>query len=75
MAHPFGGSPTQNEYLQWAYSHGCRSKSGYRTNPDGKICAILSLQMPGGKRMVVPAMLASERLSPTQVSNMDRRLG
>jgi hypothetical protein len=73
---PFGGHPTLNEYLQWAYSQGCRAKSGIMSNPGGPMCSIQIIRNADeSKHAIVADMPANERLSPSYVRHLDDRLG
>lgn len=75
MAAPFGNHPTLNEYLMWAYSLGCRAKSVLGHGDDGKMCTFQLITAPSGRYVFTPDLKASERLVPTMVAHLDRRLG
>lgn len=70
MAFPFEQRPTLQEYLDWASKNGCK----YGTGPDPSGLTVIRILGLDGRFMysVIPL---DERLSPTAVSNLDRRLG
>ena len=76
MAFPFGGHPTLGAYIAWAVKEqGCSVQSGYSTGPDGKAHSLTKIQAPSGKRVIIVGLKHSERLEPTKVAYLDRRLG
>jgi hypothetical protein len=75
MAYPFGGHPTLSAYIAWAVEQECSVQSGYSAGPDGKTYSLTKITAPSGKRVVVVGLKHSDRLEPTKVAYLDRRLG
>jgi hypothetical protein len=73
MAFPFGGHPTFAEYMKWAHSEGCKFQSGH-SRLDGHSHVMTKITAPNGRHVIVVDVVPSERLSPSMVSYLDRRL-
>lgn len=70
MSFPFG-STSLGAYLVWANQSGCTVQSGY--GPDGG--TFNQITTPDGKKVIIPDMEQSERLTSTYLNYLDRRLG
>lgn len=76
MAFPFGGHPTLADYLVWARDqHGFAAQSGYAHTELGKTVSVTRVSKPGGPSLVISGLSQTERITPTQIGNFDRRLG
>lgn len=76
MSLPFGEHPTFAQYLSWAISQGCTVRSGYATTEDGRAEGATLIASADGTRWVVEVGTGQrERLHPTAVARLDRRLG
>ena len=76
MAYPFGGHPTLGSYLIWARdTHGFRAQTGYGADPEGRPYTSIRIYKEGGPSIVLVDYDQSERLPPTMVYHLDRRLG
>jgi hypothetical protein len=71
-AFPFGGHPTFAQYLDWAVSQGCKVLSGVDTEHSVFVAKITA---PSGKTAIEVGILPNERLVPTTIGRLDRRLG
>lgn len=69
---PFGGHPTFAQYIEWAVSQGCTVQSGVDSQQSMSLTKIVA---PSGKWAIVAGILPSERLVPTTIGMLDRRLG
>jgi len=75
MAYPFGGHPTLSEYLTWAArSAGCTVQTGYKLVGD-EVLSMTRVVAPSGRHVIVVDMAQDERLVPTYIAHLDRRLG
>lgn len=75
-AFPFGGHPTFGAYLAWANSeHGFRAQSGIASDSSGKTHCVTKIFKDGGPSIVFVGVQQTERLLPSQVGYLDRRLG
>ena len=74
-AHPFGGHPTLARYIAWARTEGCEAQSGLIQDPDGGMVEYTKITAPNGKWVIEVGTTANERLAPTTVGRLDRRLG
>jgi hypothetical protein len=74
-AAPFGGHPTFGKYLAWASEQGCKAQSGFRVDSRGRTHSLTKIVAKSGKSVVVPGVSQTERLEPTMISYLDRRLG
>ena len=72
MAFPFGGHPTFAAYIEWAVSKGCTIQSGVDT---AQAIGLTKIVAPSGKWVIEPGTLPNDRLMPTTVGRLDRRLG
>ena len=73
---PFGGHPTFSEYCTWAaQDENCIVSTGYATAPSGAVITQTIITAPSGKFVIVPDLAQDERLVPTMVGYLDRRLG
>lgn len=70
MAAPFEQRPTLQEYLDWAKKAGC--EWGEAPHADE---VLFRINAPNGRFVFFMAEGVDERLTPSQVSNLDRRLG
>jgi hypothetical protein len=73
-AFPFGGHPTFGAYVSWAAGAGCTIRTGYKRFPDGEVLSMTKITAPSGKSVVQVDLAQDERLVPTLISYMDRRL-
>ena len=75
-AYPFGGHPTLNAYLIWtAQTAGCTVQSGYKLSKEGPALSMTRITAPSGKHVIIVDYEQEERLLPTFVAHLDRRLG
>lgn len=76
-AHPFGGSfPTFAQYCTWAAQSGCSIRTGYQVIDDGEAIAITIIESAANGTHAIEADLGQdERLVPSVVASLDRRLG
>jgi hypothetical protein len=72
VAYPFGGHPTFADYLAWAIQQGCKIQSGVDTQHS---IGVTKITAPSGKWVIEPGTLPNDRLMPTTVGRLDRRLG
>lgn len=76
MSHPFGGHPTFGAYIGWARKHHKLSaQTGYAADGAGKVHTTTKLSIEDGESVVVPGIDQNERLTPSMVGYLDRRLG
>lgn len=76
MAFPFGGHPTFGQYLVWARDeHGCRAQSGAASTQSGRSHPVTKIVHPNGASVVIPGVSQEDRLEPSKVGYLDRRLG
>lgn len=76
MAFPFGGHPTLADYLAWVREgHGFTAETGVAHTASGKMVPIIRISKQGGPSVVVPGIKQTDRLAPSQVGQLDRRLG
>ena len=75
-AYPFGGHPTLEEYLCWARECGCKTNSGVIVDPDeGPYSVTHIINSDDDRYAIEVGTQANERLAPTTVARLDRRLG
>jgi len=72
MAFPFGGHPTFAQYIEWAIGEGCKVQYGVDTEHSISLTKIVA---PSGKWAIEAGLLPGDRLEPTTVGRLDRRLG
>lgn len=76
MSFPFGGHPQLVRYMLWARDeHDFRAQSGTASDEDGQPYHVIKIYKHGGPSVVVVGVSQEEYLSPSQVANLDRRLG
>jgi hypothetical protein len=76
VAVPFGGHPTLQSFLDWATENGCTAKIQTRIHSGtGQPYQSLEVSAPSGAQVAVVDPDLSERLAPSQVAYMQRRLG
>lgn len=76
MAIPFGGHPTFGQYLVWVRdTHGFAAQTGIAADKAGRSHTVTKIFKDGGPSVVVPGIKQDEFLAPSQVGNLDRRLG
>lgn len=75
MAYPFGGHPRLVEYIHWANSQGCRTDFGVMTDDAGRPFGTTRITAASGKAVLLVDMDQTERLAPTSIARLDRRLG
>ena len=75
MSGPFVQFPTFAEYIAWARDErGCKINSGYMAAPNGRMHTTVRILTPDGK-WTVEVLGQDERLTPTTIARLDRRLG
>jgi len=76
MAVPFGGHPMLEQFLEWAEQNGCKVEFKVRAHSrSGQPFEVLEIIGPQGGRVVLARPDRTERLTPSQVANMHRRIG
>ena len=75
MALPFGNIPTVAEYLNWAREQGCTINTGFRVITGDLSREAIRIIAPSGQRVIFYVHNQKERLLPTQIDYLDRRLG
>ena len=73
MAHPFGGHPTLAAYIDWIRSQGGSASSGM-SNVRGRMHSLTKIIAANGNHVIVIGTRQDERLVPTMVGYLDRRL-
>ena len=74
MAYPFGGHPTFADYQKWAMQMGCQQPN-ILMQQDGRFVTSVTIVAPDGRRATVFDTAATDRLTPSMVAHLDRRLG
>jgi hypothetical protein len=75
-AAPFGQHPTFGEYLQWAQNvEKCTVHVLRRSTLDGNLETRTMIEAPSGRYAIERGTEQNDRLSPTTVGRLDRRLG
>jgi hypothetical protein len=72
---PFGGHPTLAHYLHWIRDTGGYAQWGHKSDRRGKPHSLVKIVSAEGKSVVVVGVPQEERLVPTYVAYLDRRLG
>lgn len=73
VAFPFGGHPTLSQYLAWAVQEGCTLQHGVDT---ANAIGMVKIVSPDKKKWaIIAGVLPNDRLTPTDVGRLDRRLG
>lgn len=75
MAYPFGGHPTFAQYLGWAKGQGCEIKQGIIIDDDGRPYDLTLITSPSGRHYIDTVTQHNDRLLPTTIARLDRRLG
>ncbi len=76
MAFPFGGHPTLADYIgQVRHDHGARAQSVVVTDDYGHVETAIRITLPSGLSTVVVGIQQTEHLTPTDIGQIDRRLG
>lgn len=76
MAFPFGGHPTFGQYLIWARdSHGFTARTGIGADDLGRSHSVTRIFREGGPSVIIPGIKQNDRLTPSFVGYLDRRLG
>lgn len=70
MAHPFGGHPTLQRYLEWLRSEGFDYRSGILG-----FDPVIRVEKEGKPLLHILGVSMEEYLTPSQVDAYDRRLG
>ena len=73
MSAPFGGHPQLVEYIGWCNQQGCTTTSGFKRR-EGVLVTYHVITSKDGSYVVVAGISNNERLMPTQVAYLDRRL-
>ena len=74
MSVPFGGHPTFDRFVEWAKENGCTVETKVRTDPSGRAFTSVEMINPKGGRAAMIASDVMERLVPSQVAYLQRRL-
>lgn len=74
-AYPFGGHPTLYEYCQWAIREGCKVTSAVASDTDGRPTTVTIIEAPDGRKAAEIDTQMDDRLVPTSITRLDRRLG
>lgn len=75
-AYPFGGHPTLSAYLTWAAQEAnCTVQTGYRMPGEGGAVSMTRITAPNGKHVIIVDHAQDEKLVPTFIAYLDRRLG
>jgi hypothetical protein len=72
VAFPFGDHPTFAEYIAWARTQRCTVAHGVDTRQSIPVTRITA---PSGKWVSEAGTLPNDRLTPTTIGRLDRRLG
>lgn len=70
MAHPFGGHPTLQQYLEWLRSEGFEYRSGI-----SGFDTVIRVEKEGKPLLHIWKVPMEEYLTPSMVDAYDRRLG
>lgn len=70
MAAPFEQRPTFREYLEWARQQGCTDRMGAVG-----VTSFVELRTPDGVVVPIVDIHPNDRLTPTEVSWLNRRTG
>jgi hypothetical protein len=74
MAHPFGNHPTFAQYCTWAnQTESCKINTALI--PDDQGGSLTRISAPNGRHVIMADYAQDERLLPSQIAYMDRRLG
>lgn len=76
MAVPFGGHPTLPDIIDWARANGCAVETKVRTHAiTGQPYESVEISNPKGGSVVLADPGDGERLEPSMVAYIQRRLG
>jgi hypothetical protein len=75
MAVPWGGHPALGRFIEWAKENGCTAEAKVRTDQSGRAFTSLEMVGPHGSRVAMVVTSMDERLVPSQVAYLQRRLG
>lgn len=75
MPVPWGGHPTLDRFMEWAKENGCAAETKVRTDQTGRAFTSLEMTGPHGGRVAMVVSNMDERLVPSQVAYLQRRLG
>jgi hypothetical protein len=75
MAVPWGGHPTIDRFVEWAKENSCTAETKVRTDATGRAFTSLEITGPHGSRVAMVVTEMTERLVPSQVAHLQRRLG
>ena len=75
MSYPFGGHPTLARFIEYARELGCQVVVDVRQTEAGRAYEALQIKNPDGGRLIIPDPDLAEHLSPSVVTNYQRRLG
>ncbi len=75
MASPFGGHPTLAHYIAWIADNGGHAQSGFSRAKSGSTQALTKIESANGGAVVIVGVAHGDRLEPTYVAYLDRRLG
>lgn len=70
----FGGHPTLQRMVEWLSEQGCEARVSVRTTERGRSYQILEIINPKGGRYIMAEPDFEERLVPSIVSQIQRRL-
>ena len=74
MAYPFGGLPTLAQYMHWIRECGGNCQSGV-SKVGGQMHTLTKIQADNGNVAIVTGVKQTERLVPSMIGYLDRRLG
>lgn len=75
MAHPFGGHPTLERFVEFATELGCTFEIKVRVRADGSAYRVLEItNTKNGNTVVMANPDMAEYLAPSQVAYFQRRL-
>lgn len=74
MSYPFGGHPTLERFIEWACQHGCTLENKVRSRSSGEAYELMIIRNGDGARVVIAKPDMAERLAPSQVAYLQRRL-
>lgn len=75
MAQSFGGHPTLMRFIEFAKEAGCTAKAYTRVSKGGRSVHVLRIEASTGAYVLVTNPDYLERLTPSNVTYLQRRLG
>jgi predicted PhzF superfamily epimerase YddE/YHI9 len=75
MAFPFGGHPTLGQFVEWAIQNNCSAEIKVQHRPTGQAYQVLEIRKSNGGSVAVAEPDLEERLEPSMVTYLQRRLG